>query len=91
LKWLDWMNQDGLLYVFGRFNSKNIDTKISFRNNKIGNPNWENGLTSYSVETVRNFLTDKGYTATFKRFYLKINISEHEDPIRTYTKITQDG
>ena len=91
LKWLDWMKQDGLLYVYGRFNSMNIDTKISFRNNKVGNPNWENGLTSYSVETVKNFLTEKGYTANFKRFYLKINISEHEDPIPTYTKITQDG
>ena len=91
LKWLDWMKQDGSLYMFGHFNSRNIDTIISFRNNQIGNSNWEGGLTSYSVETLNNFLTEEGYTAIFKRFYLKIDISEHEDPIRTFTKITQDG
>jgi len=91
LKWLDWMKQDGSFYIFGNFNSRNIDTIISFRNNQIGNSNWEGGLTSYSVETVNNFLTEEGYTAVFKRFNLKIDISEHEDPIRTFTKITQDG
>ena len=91
LKWLDWMKQDGSFYMFGNFNSRNIDTIISFRNNQIGNSNWEGGLTSYSVETVNNFLTEEGYTAVFKRFNLKIDISEHEDPIRTFTKITQDG
>jgi len=91
LKWLDWMKQDGSLYMFGNFNSRNIDTIISFRNNQIGNSNWEGGLTSYSVETLNNFLTEEGYTAIFKRFNLKIDISEHEDPIRTFTKITQDG
>jgi len=91
LKWLDWMKQDGSFYIFGNFNSRNIDTIISFRNNQIGNSNWEGGLTSYSVETLNNFLTEEGYTAIFKRFNLKIDISEHEDPIRTFTKITQDG
>ena len=91
LKWLEWMKQDGSVYLFNHFNGRNIDTIVSVRNNQIGNSNWEGGLTSYSVETVKNFLTEEGYTATFKRFQLKIDIPEHEDPIRTFTKITQDG
>ena len=66
LKWLDWMKQDGSLYMFGNFNSRNIDTIISFRNNQIGNSNWEGGLTSYSVETLNNFLTEEGYSGPHK-------------------------
>ena len=34
-KWLSWLNANGRLFVFGVFNSNNIDTIIKFRNNEV--------------------------------------------------------
>lgn len=89
-KWLSWLRKSGRLYVFGRFNSRNIDTIIRFRNNFTGG-DWEGGLTSYSVHTVTKYLEKQGFKYIFKRFYLDLELSEQEDPIRTYTIRCADG
>ena len=52
-KWLSWLTDDGVLFVFGRFNSRDIDTKILFRNNTVENADWEGGLSSYSLHTLK--------------------------------------
>ncbi len=89
-KWLSWLEESGSLYIFGRFNSRDIDTIIRFRNNMNGGE-WEGGLTSYSIHTVSKFLTEKGYKFEFIRFNLPIKLQESPNPIRTYTKKTDDG
>ena len=89
-KWLSWMNSGGRLYIFGRFNSKNIDTIVRFRNN-YNQGDWEGGLTSYSIQTVSRVLEQSGYKHAFKRFTLNMELAEGEDPIRTYTVNCQDG
>ncbi len=89
-KWLSWLDEKGVLYLFGRFNSRDIDTIIRFRNNKTGG-DWEGGLTAYSVHTVRSFLAKNGYKCEFIRFVLPIALSESDDPIRTFTRTTTDG
>lgn len=90
-KWLSWLSQEGRIYIFGRFNSKNIDTIIKFRNNYKRNEIWEGGLTAYSVHTIMQYLNESGLKGEFIRFLLPIEMGESEDPIRTFTKTTTDG
>ena len=90
-KWLSWLNNIGKLFIFGCFNSRNIDTIIQFRNNAIGNNNWEGGLTSYSTNTVGSYLLKQGCTFQFERFEIKFDIPRSDDPITSYTIPTTDG
>lgn len=89
-KWLSWLADDGAMYIFGRFNSADVDTIVRFRNNyKEGD--WEGGLTSYSVHTIERFLKACGYSARFQRFHLNIDLPRSEDPIRAWTVPTPEG
>jgi trans-aconitate 2-methyltransferase len=90
--WLRWLRKSGKLYIFGRFNSKNIDTIIHFKNNVSKSSTWEGGLTSYSIYTIRSFLEQQGYNARFTRFNLSLDLFEDvENPIRTFTMMTTCG
>lgn len=86
-KWISWLADMGRLYIFGRFNSQHIDTKIHFRTDG----GWETGLTSYSVYTIANYLAKRGLGQSFRRFYLGVELPQGKDPIRTYTKRCEDG
>jgi len=90
-KWLSWLNKTGKLFIFGCFNSQNVDTKIQFRNNAIGNKNWEGGLTSYSTKTVGDYLSKQGCTFQFERFEIDFDIPISDNPITSYTIPTVDG
>jgi trans-aconitate methyltransferase len=89
-KWLSWLDEKGSLFIFGCFNSRDIDVIMKFRNNAIGK-NWEHGLTRYSILTVEKYLKEKGYACTFKPFDLKIDIDEGSDPTHSYTVMTSNG
>jgi trans-aconitate methyltransferase len=89
-KWLEWLRSDGLILIFGRFNSEDIDMRISIRNN-FNHSGWEGGLTTYSLYTVGRFLEAKGYQHEFHRFRLSIDLPRDENPVRTYTIETVDG
>ena len=88
--WLSWLEETGNLYIFGRFNSRDIDTIIRFRNN-ANTEEWEGGLTSYSIQSVSRFLQRKEYIHEFIRFQLPIELKESSDPIRTFTKRMESG
>ena len=91
-KWLSWLTKNGLLIIVGRFNSKDIDTQILFRNNTQSQTKWEGGLTSYSKNTVSRFLQKLGYKCKFKKFILPIDIKEDpNNPIRTFTRELKNG
>ena len=53
------MALEGLLYIFGRFNSRDVDTKILFRNNTGDKAEWEGGLSAFSVHTLSRFLKNQ--------------------------------
>ena len=57
-KMISLLKNNSYLYIFGTFNSENIDTVIKFRNNytKSG---WEKGLNSFSIKTISSFLKKK--------------------------------
>jgi len=85
-KWLTWLKPGGKMYVFGRFNSENIDTIIFFRNNAYASADWEGGLTSYSVRTILSFVEQLGLKAVFTKFHLPFDLPrDPDDPIRTFT------
>lgn len=89
-EWSNWLKPGGILCIFGRFNSADIDTIIQFRNNYRGD-GWEGGLTSYSCNTITKFFKKLGFTSNFIRFHLPINLPKHDDPIRTHSVITESG
>jgi trans-aconitate methyltransferase len=89
-QWCNWLKPGGSLFVFGRFNSADIDTIIKFRNN-YHSDTWEDGLSAFSCNTVTKFCKKMGLINKFIRFYLPIDIPKQDDPIKTYTKITVDG
>ena len=71
-KWLEWLDKDGRLFIFGRFNTEDADVIIKCRNN-YNSTEWEYGMNSYSKETIRKFLKSKGYDCTFEKFNSKGN------------------
>lgn len=89
-KWTSWLDIKGRLVIFGRFNTSDIDVKMSFRNN-FKNSDWEGGLTSYSIQTIGSFLEHLGFKYEFSKFKFSGHLPKSKDPIRTYTIITEDG
>ena len=78
------------IFIFGRFNSSNIDTQIKFRNNDHDNQ-WRSGFNSYSIKTVSNFFKKNDFKVYSKKFNLPINLKKRKDLTRTYTEITKNN
>lgn len=89
--WLSWLKEGGHLFVFGRFNSDPIDTRVLFRSHHRGDGVWEGGLTSYWTGTVERHLQARGWKCEFERFEVPIDLPKSDDPIRTYTCALADG
>ena len=91
--WSSWLAERGNLYIFGRFNTKDIDTIIRFRNHyqgKVENTPWEGGLTAFSLKYVKEYLASIGLKSKFIRFNFPEKLSISDNPIRTYTVDTID-
>ncbi len=86
--WLNWMVPGGTLFLFGRFNSADVDTKIQY---KVPGGDWDGGFTSFSVRTVREHLDARGYKADFEKFLLPIDLPPPSRPTETFTINTVDG
>lgn len=78
------------IFIFGRFNTSNIDTKIKFRNNNFDGK-WRDGFNSYSINTISKFLKKNKLKFTFKKFNLPIVIKKGKDLTRSYTLITKNN
>ena len=87
-KWLDWLEDEGFLFVFGRFNAADIDTRIYFRR---PDEEWQSGLTAYSIKAIEDHLNLRGCNVEFKRFILPFDLPKSDDPLKTYTVNTQEG
>lgn len=90
-RWVSWLNDCGSLYIFGTFNKQDVDVIIKFRNNFCPSPEWESGLTTYSISTVKKFLENKNLNYLFRKFNLNIEIPKDVNPIRTHTIRTISG
>tara|TARA_A100000164_G_C21772153_1_gene706796 strand:- start:289 stop:996 length:708 start_codon:yes stop_codon:yes gene_type:complete len=86
--WTDWLAENGTLFIFGRFNSKEIDTIIRFRNHynkNVEDSNWQGGLTSFSIKYTADYLNKLGFESEFIPFHFPETLEKSSDPIRTYT------
>jgi ubiquinone/menaquinone biosynthesis C-methylase UbiE len=83
-KMLSFLKKNSYLYIFGTFNTENIDTLVKFRNNYTKS-NWEKGLNSFSIKTISNFLKNKNLLFEFKRFNLPFKLKKKKNPIISYT------
>ena len=83
-KMLSFLKKNSYLYIFGTFNTENIDTLVKFRNNYTKS-NWEKGLNSFSIKTISNFLRNKNLLFEFKRFNLPFKLKKKKNPIISYT------
>lgn len=88
--WLGWLKPEGCLYIFGRFNSKNIDTRVFYRNH-FEPHGWETGFTSYAIDTIRSHVEEAGFTVEFERFVFPEQLDPSENPIRHYTLPLANG
>lgn len=88
-EWIDLLSERGKLFLFNRFNSKDIDVLIKHRNN-TKNFGWETGLNTFSIETLKRYLSSKKLSNSIKKFVLPLDLPEHADPIRSYTKTLED-
>tara|TARA_Y100000590_G_scaffold465530_1_gene638094 strand:- start:430 stop:1134 length:705 start_codon:yes stop_codon:yes gene_type:complete len=89
--WLSHLKSKGKLYIFGRFNTQDVDTIIHHKNNYHDNAEWTGGFTSYSIKTVSKFLDNKEFEHKFYRFHLETNLSIDENPIKTFSIVTENG
>jgi len=81
---LSFLKKNSYLYIFGTFNTENIDTLVKFKNNYTKS-NWEKGLNSFSIKTISNFLKNKNLVFKFKKFNLPFNLKKKKNPIISYT------
>ena len=83
IKMLSLLKKNSYLYIFGTFNSANIDTLVKFRNNYT-NSTWEKGLNSFSIKTISRFLKKKKLSLNLK-IYFTIKFKKKNNPIISYT------
>ncbi len=88
-EWIDLLSPNGKLFLFNRFNSKDVDVLIKHRNN-TKNYAWETGLNTFSIETLKRYLTSKKLFHQVEKFELSIDLPEHQDPIRSFTKTLEN-
>lgn len=76
--------RNGKIFIFSHFNTLNIDTRVRFRNNFNSN-NWERGLNSFSLHTIKKYLTLKNLKFKFIKFDIPIKLKPQKNPIISYT------
>lgn len=84
-EWINLLSHNGRLFLFNRFNSKDIDVLIKHRNN-TKNYGWETGLNTFSIETLKRYLTSRNLSYRLKKFSLSLDLPEDKDPTRSFTK-----
>lgn len=89
---LDCLSPGGRGFVFGGFSGDDIDVKVSFRNNKIGNDYWEGGWNMFSIQTVERALGDRVTDFVDVPFHLRRELPrDPSNPVRSYTVPLADG
>jgi|TARA_B110000208_G_C11577135_1_gene361083 trans-aconitate methyltransferase len=89
-KMLSLTKKTGTLFIFSHFNTRNIDTRIRFRNNFNSNK-WERGLNSFSIHTIKKHLTSKNLKFKFLKFDVPIKLKPQKNPIISYTIETKSN
>ena len=89
-KMISLTKKKGKLFIFSHFNTMNIDTRVRFRNNFNSNK-WERGLNSFSLPTIKKYLTLKNLKFKFIKFDIPIKLKPQKNPIISYTIETKSN
>jgi len=88
--WIGALEPGGRLFVFGRFNTADIDVRIAFRVGRRSAP-WEGGWTAFSLKTVREIAGEQGCKVDFRPFVFDGRLEKTDDPVKTFTIEAADG
>ena len=93
LNMLSVTKRNGFAYIFSQFNEYDIDVKIRHRRVEEGLEwqEWGVGWNNYSFQTVLNWVSGKAANVRFIDFNMPVPIEPKENPIRSWTFMTQDG
>jgi trans-aconitate methyltransferase len=89
-KMISLTKKNGKIFIFSHFNTMNIDTRVMFRNN-FNNNKWEPGLNSFSLHTIKKYLSLKNLKFSFIKFNIPIKLKPQKNPIISYTIETKSN
>ncbi|MBF0479346.1 MAG: class I SAM-dependent methyltransferase [Candidatus Omnitrophica bacterium] len=85
------LENNGVIFILGLFNTFDVDVRTIYRNNKY-NQNFEYGYNNHSLETVKKVLDEMNMKIShIDKFHLPFDLVPQEDPIRSWTMITPEG
>ena len=73
------------LYIFGGFNTENIDTLVRYRLNDGYEGVWQSGWNMFSIETIKSLAAPYFKLRNTSRFHLPTNLPKTNDPVASYT------
>lgn len=82
--------QGGCGYIFGRFNEKDIDVLVRYKNHFAGSKEWESGLNCFCHRTIMEFLSDHVEYMHWHKFNLQVDLSEKVNPVSSFTLNTRE-
>lgn len=88
---LQFLKENGILYIFGFFNPENLDIIIrsKYADRKC---DWERGWNYFSIYSLKKWCDEIGCDVEFIPFHIGIDIPKHDnDPLRSWTVNIGDG
>jgi len=83
--------KNGQGFIFGGFNSDDIDVRIKYKNNYLGSTEWESGWNILSLSTISKFLEDHVSKFEINKFQIDQDLSKQDNPVTSYTKRLNNG
>ncbi|MBT5469731.1 MAG: class I SAM-dependent methyltransferase [Nitrospina sp.] len=84
------LKKNGQAFIFGPFNSDNVDIIVRARRSEDMGP-WELGWNTFSIKTMSNFLNELNMNFKFYNFSIGIDIEKQNDPLRAWTVKLESG
>ena len=73
-------------FIFGGFNSDDIDVRIRYKNNYLGSTEWESGWNLFSLPTISKFLEKHVSSFKIDKFQIKQTLNKQKNPVTSYTQ-----
>jgi trans-aconitate methyltransferase len=88
-RWSSWLNDDGILMIFGIFCPVEMDFRFHYRNIKQ-NHGWESGFNAPSLDTLKIMLQNNNLSCLIEPFEANFDLPKEDDPIKSYTEKVSD-
>jgi trans-aconitate methyltransferase len=88
-RWSSWLNDGGVLMVFGIFCPAELDFRFYYRNLEQ-NYGWESGFNTPSLTTLKERLTNANLSYEIESFEANFDLPKVDNPIKSYTEKISD-